>query len=63
MPRTVSLADDSRAVLTDLRDELSKEFSIAGMVDNGKEAIRDVDRLDPDILVPDGHTYFQPMAA
>ena len=46
-----------------MRDELSKEFSIAGMVDNGKEAIRDVDRLDPDILVPDGHIYFQPMAA
>lgn len=54
MPRiTVLLADDSRAVLTDLRDELSKEFSIAGMVDNGEEAVRDVYRLDPDILVLD----------
>ena len=64
MPRiTVLLADDSRAVLTDLRDEVSKEFSIAGMVDNGEEAVRDVYRLDPDILAPDGHTYFQPMAA
>lgn len=50
---TVLLADDSRAMLTDLREELSKEFSIAGMVDNGEEAIRDVYRLDPDILVLD----------
>jgi DNA-binding NarL/FixJ family response regulator len=54
VPRTtVLLADDSRAVLTDLRDELSKEFSIVGMVDNGEEAVRDVYRLDPDILVLD----------
>jgi DNA-binding NarL/FixJ family response regulator len=54
VPRiTVLLADDSRAVLTDLRDELSKEFSIAGMVENGEEAVRDVYRLDPDILVLD----------
>jgi DNA-binding NarL/FixJ family response regulator len=54
VPRiTVLLADDSRAVLTDLQEELSKEFSIAGMVENGEEAIRDVYRLDPDILVLD----------
>jgi DNA-binding NarL/FixJ family response regulator len=54
VPRiTVLLADDSPAVLTDLQEELSKEFSIAGMVDNGEAAIRDVYRLDPDILVLD----------
>jgi two-component system, NarL family, response regulator DegU len=54
VPRiTVLLADDSRAVLTDLQEELSKEFSIVGMVDNGEEAVRDVYRLDPDILVLD----------
>jgi two-component system, NarL family, response regulator DegU len=50
---SVLLADDNRAMLTDLRDELSKEFSIAGAVDNGEEAIREVSRLDPDILVLD----------
>jgi DNA-binding NarL/FixJ family response regulator len=49
----VLLADDNRAMLTDLRDELSKEFAIAGAVDNGEEAIREVVRLDPDILVLD----------
>lgn len=49
----VLLADDNREVLADLRDELGKEFAIAGTVDNGEEAIRDVIRLDPDILVLD----------
>jgi len=49
----VLLADDNRAMLTDLRDELSREFSIKGAVDNGEEAIREVLRLDPDILVLD----------
>lgn len=47
------LADDNRAMLTELRDELSKEFSIVGGVDNGEEVIREVLRLDPDILVLD----------
>ena len=54
MPKIqVLLADDNRAMLTDLRDELSREFSIKGAVDNGEEAIREVLRLDPDILVLD----------
>ena len=54
MPRiSLLLADDNHEVLADLRDELSKEFSIAGMVNNGDEAISDVYRLDPDILVLD----------
>lgn len=49
----VLLADDNRAMLADLQDELRKEFSIAGAVDNGEEAIREVLRLDPDVLVLD----------
>lgn len=49
----VLLADDNQAMLADLRDELSKEFAIAGAVDNGEEAIHEVLRLDPDILVLD----------
>jgi two-component system response regulator DegU len=50
---SVLLADDNRDMLTDLRDELSREFSIAGMVDNGEEAIQEVSRLNPNILVLD----------
>lgn len=49
----VLLADDNRAMLSDLQDELGKEFVIAGTVDNGEDAIREVIRLDPDILVLD----------
>lgn len=49
----VFLADDNSAMLADLRDELSKEFHIAGSAENGEEAIREVVRLDPDILVLD----------
>jgi DNA-binding NarL/FixJ family response regulator len=50
---SVLLADDNRALLTDLREELSKEFSIAGMIDNGEQVISEVRRLEPDILVLD----------
>jgi DNA-binding NarL/FixJ family response regulator len=49
----VFLADDNRAMLADLRDELSKEFHIAGIAENGEDAIREVVRLDPDVLVLD----------
>lgn len=49
----VLLADDNRAMLADLRDELSKEFSVVGAVASGEEAILEVFRLDPDILVLD----------
>jgi len=40
-------------MLTDLRDELSDEFEIAGTAENGEEAVREVLRLDPDVLVLD----------
>src|SRR3974377_2617072 len=40
-------------MLADLRDELSAEFEIAGTAENGEEAVREVLRLDPDILVLD----------
>ena len=49
----VLLADDNGEMLTDLRDELSEEFEIAGTAENGEEAIRGVLRLDPDVLVLD----------
>jgi DNA-binding NarL/FixJ family response regulator len=50
---SVLLVDDNGAMLTDLRDELSHEFKIAGTVANGGEAVRAVLRLDPDVLVLD----------
>ena len=49
----VLLVDDNGEMLTDLRDELSAEFEIAGTADNGEEAIREVVRLDPDVIVLD----------
>ena len=49
----VLLVDDNGEILTDLRDELSGEFEIAGMASNGEEAIREVVRLDPDVIVLD----------
>jgi len=50
---SVLLVDDNAAVLTNLRDELGAEFEIAGTAENGEEAVREVLRLDPDILVLD----------
>ena len=50
---TVVLADDNAAVLGDLRQELEDEFRIVGTAANGEEAIRQVLRLDPDVLVLD----------
>jgi DNA-binding NarL/FixJ family response regulator len=47
------LADNNRAMRANLQDELSKKFTIVGAVNNGEEAIREVVRLDPDILVLD----------
>ena len=49
----VLLVDDNGEMLTDLRDELSDEFEIAGTAENGEEAVREVLRLDPDVLVLD----------
>jgi two-component system NarL family response regulator len=49
----VLLVDDNGEILTDLRDELSDEFEIAGTAENGEEAVREVLRLDPDVLVLD----------
>ena len=49
----VLLVDDNGEMLTDLRDELSGEFEIAGTAGNGEQAIREVLRLDPDVIVLD----------
>jgi len=49
----VLLVDDNGEMLTDLRDELSAEFEIAGTAENGDQAVREIFRLDPDIVVLD----------
>ena len=49
----VLLVDDNGDMLTDLRDELSADFDIAGTAENGEEAVRAVLRLDPDVVVLD----------
>jgi DNA-binding NarL/FixJ family response regulator len=49
----IFLVDDNGDMLRDLREELSAEFEIAGTAENGEEAVREVSRLDPDILVLD----------
>src|SRR3974377_2474631 len=40
-------------MLTDLRAELRADFEIAGTGENGERAVREVFRLDPDIVVLD----------
>jgi len=49
----ILLADDNRAMLADLCDELGKEFQIVDTVDHGAEVIDAVTRLDLDILILD----------
>lgn len=50
---TVFLADDYGSMLKELREELSREFHIAGVAENGEDAVRGVLSLDPDVLVLD----------
>jgi DNA-binding NarL/FixJ family response regulator len=50
---TVFLAEDNGDMLTDLRDELADQFSISGTAGNGQDALRDVLRSEPDVLVLD----------
>jgi DNA-binding NarL/FixJ family response regulator len=50
---TVFLADDNGDMLTDLRDELAGQFLISGTAGNGQDAVREVLRSGPDVLVLD----------
>ena len=49
----VLIADESKLVLAELREELGKELRIVAAVANAEEAVCAVLRLDPDVLVPD----------
>ena len=49
----VLLADDSETILARVRTVLGEEFDIVGAVNNGRDAMVEVRRLDPDVLLMD----------
>jgi DNA-binding NarL/FixJ family response regulator len=49
----ILLADDQQVILDRVRSILSDEFDIVATVKNGRDAITEVQRLDPDVLVTD----------
>jgi DNA-binding NarL/FixJ family response regulator len=49
----VLLADDHETILAQVRSVLSDEFDVVGAVTNGQDAVKEVQRLDPDVLVID----------
>ena len=49
----VLLADDHEAILARVRAVLGEDFDIVGAVNNGRDAVEEVQRLDPDVLVID----------
>jgi len=49
----VLLADDHEAIVSKVRTVLGNEFEVVGTVSNGQDAIAEVNRLDPDVLVID----------
>lgn len=49
----VLLADDNAAILDRVRSVLGEEFDIVGTANNGRDALEEVRRLDPDVLVLD----------
>ena len=49
----VLLADDHEAILAQVSAVLGDEFEIVAAVNNGRDAVTEVRRLDPDVLVID----------
>ena len=49
----VLLADDHETLLERVRSILGKDFEVVGTVANGRDAVTEVRRLDPDVLVMD----------
>ena len=49
----VLLADDHETVLERVRAVLGEDFEIVGTVSNGRDAVAEAQRLDPDVLVID----------
>jgi DNA-binding NarL/FixJ family response regulator len=49
----VLLADDHEGILAWVRTVLGEEFEVVGAVRNGRDAVKEVQRVDPDVLVID----------
>ena len=49
----VLLADDHEGILMWAREVLSEEFEVVGAVRNGRDAVEEVQRLAPEVLVID----------
>jgi DNA-binding NarL/FixJ family response regulator len=49
----VLLADDHLSILEEMYRTLGDEFEIVGVVHNGRDAVTEVRRLDPDVLILD----------
>lgn len=49
----VLLADDHETILMRIRNILCADFEVVGTVSNGEDAITEVQRLDPDVMVID----------
>lgn len=49
----ILLADDHETLLASVLSILSKDFDVVGTVANGRDAVAEVGRLDPDVLVID----------
>ena len=49
----VLLADDHETIQARVRSILCQDFEVVGTVHNGRDAITEVGRLDPDVLVID----------
>lgn len=49
----ILLADDHQAMLDNVRILLGDDFEIVGTVNNGRDAVSETKRLDPDVLVID----------
>lgn len=49
----VLLADDHLPILEEMPRTLGDEFEIVGVVHNGRDAVTEVRRLDPDVLIMD----------
>jgi DNA-binding NarL/FixJ family response regulator len=47
------IADDHEGIVARVRTVLGGEFDIVGVANNGRDAIAEVQRLDPDVLVID----------
>lgn len=49
----VLLADDHQIVLKRVCEILAEDFEVVGTVNNGKDAVVEAERLDPDVLIID----------